>query len=200
MRPLARLFLQVGGGLLAVGPGSRAWALDKQGSAHGGAVAGATQGVSASGSLMTGVALYNESYAARPDNSGLVLMRYAAHGDLDLIGQRLSIPVDINLFSDRLRGGGAKLAPSEIDLIAGLTSTWAFRGGAIEIGSRVEHDRGTDRSPASQTYADLRTRYLFALDDQLRGAATLGWFAYNPSYFARPDNSGKALFRYGCHL
>jgi hypothetical protein len=31
------------------------------------------------------------------------------------------------------------------------------------------------------------------------GWLTLGWFAYNPSYFARPDNSGKALLRYNVH-
>ena len=29
---------------------------------------------------------------------------------------------------------------------------------------------------------------------------TLGWFAYNPSYFARPDNTGRALFRYAAHV
>jgi hypothetical protein len=28
----------------------------------------------------------------------------------------------------------------------------------------------------------------------------LGWFAYNRTYFARPDNTGLALFRYGLHV
>jgi hypothetical protein len=32
------------------------------------------------------------------------------------------------------------------------------------------------------------------------GWLTLGWFAVNPTYAARPDNSGKALFRYAFHL
>src|SRR4029078_8776552 len=29
----------------------------------------------------------------------------------------------------------------------------------------------------------------------VRGYLTLGWFAYNNTYFARPDNTGLALFR-----
>ena len=33
----------------------------------------------------------------------------------------------------------------------------------------------------------------------MSGYATLGWFALNPSYAARPDNSGLALFRYVGH-
>ena len=45
--------------------------------------------------------LYNPTYAARPDNTGLALMRYAGHRDVDLIGSRLSIPIDINTFTDR---------------------------------------------------------------------------------------------------
>ena len=34
----------------------------------------------------------------------------------------------------------------------------------------------------------------------MRGWLTLGWFAYNRSYFARPDNTGLALFRYAAHV
>src|SRR6185295_14360173 len=37
-------------------------------------------------------------------------------------------------------------------------------------------------------------------DGDLSGWLTLGWFAYNPSYAARPDNSGRALLRYAVHL
>jgi hypothetical protein len=36
-----------------------------------------------SGSLLFGVAAYNPSYAARPDNSGLALVRHAPHYDFD---------------------------------------------------------------------------------------------------------------------
>ena len=188
-----------------------AHALDKQGSAHGGGVEGADRGVALSGSLMLGAALYNPSYAARPDNTGLALMRYAAHLDTDLIGRRLSIPLDLNFFTDRERSGIAKLSPSEFDLITGLTSTWGLGPTAVEVGARIEHDLPVDRGDMTQTYVDARARFLYSLahvypslgralrDGDLTGWLTLGWFAYNPSYFARPDNTGRALLRYAVH-
>jgi len=189
-----------------------AHALDKQGSAHGGDLGGPSRGLGLSGSLMLGSSLYNPTYAARPDNSGLALMRYAAHADLDLIGHRLSIPLDLNFFTDREEDGAEKLAPSEFDLITGATSTWPLGQGALELGARIEHDRAVDRKSGQQTYADARARYLFSVaklapgvrsalrGGDLSGWATLGWFAYNPSYFARPDNTGRALFRYAAHM
>ena len=33
----------------------------------------------------------------------------------------------------------------------------------------------------------------------MSGWLTLGWFAINKSYFARPNNTGLALFRYAVH-
>jgi hypothetical protein len=197
--------------LLPLLPATPALALDKQGSAHGGSIAGATQGIHVSGALMAGVSLYNPSYAARPDNTGRTLMRYAAHGDLELIGRRLSVPVDLNLFTDRDRDGVRKLGPTELDGIVGLTSTWEVGPGALEVGTRFEHDRPVDRGGASQSYVDVRARYLYSLaaalpglapalrDGDVSGWVTLGWFAHNPSYFARPDNTGRALLRYALH-
>src|SRR5262245_11490893 len=79
---------------------SSAHALDKQASAHAGQVAGSDHGIALTGSVLAGVALVNPSYAARPDNTGHALVRFAPHIDFDLIGTRLSIPVDVNLFSD----------------------------------------------------------------------------------------------------
>jgi hypothetical protein len=164
-----------------------------------------------SGALSLGVSLVNPTYAARPDNSGHALMRYAGHADVDLIGQHLSIPLDVNLFTDGDRSGGGKVAPSELDLIGGVTSTWALGPGAVELGTRVESDRPVDRSGPGQLYVDTRARYLYSLarffpglpaalrDGDVSGWATLGWFTYNRSYFARPDNSGRALLRYGLH-
>ena len=75
--------------LLAAARSARA--LDKQGSAHGGGIEGPTEGFDLSGSASLGVSLYNPTYAARPDNTGLALFRYAGHADVDLIGRRLSI-------------------------------------------------------------------------------------------------------------
>jgi hypothetical protein len=189
-----------------------AQALDKQGSAHGGDIAGASEGFDLSGSLMLGSALYNPSYAARPDNSGLALMRYAAHVDADLIGRRLSIPLDLNLFSDRTADGAGVLAPSEFDVITGVTSTWAVGKSALEAGARVEHDRPVGRGGYTQTYVDARGRLLYSLanvfprlgpalaDGDVSGWLTLGVFGYNPTYAARPDNTGRALFRYAYHV
>lgn len=193
-------------------------ALDKQGSAHGGALEGPNEGFDVAGAVMLGVALYNPSYAARPGNSGLTLFRYAVHADFDLIGRRLSIPLDVNMFTDGTRTGLRKLIPSEGDLITGVTSTWRLGPGALEAGLRVEHDRTLDATaaeravvPSTQTYIDARARYLFSLanlwpklgdrllDGDVSGWFTLGVFAVNPTYAARPDNSGLALFRYAAH-
>ncbi len=188
-------------------------ALDKQGSAHGGKVAGDSDGMALSGSLLIGVAAFNPTYAARPDNTGHALLRVTPHFDFDLIGRRLSIPIDVNVFSDRDRRGLRKLLPTELDLISGLTSTVATgRASALEFGVRAERDLPVDRGGITQSYVDARLRLLYALapairglsdalgDGDVTGACTLGWFAYNPSYAARPDNTGRALVRYGASL
>lgn len=199
--------------LWAVGitaPGSVA-ALDKQGSAHGGLIGSDDRSFNVSGALMLGVAPYNPSYAARPDNSGLALLRYGGHLDVDLIGRYLSIPIDVSFFSDAKRSGLAVVAPSEFDVIAGVTSTFGAGPGDLEVGVRVEHDRPVDRGDFTQTYVDARGRYLFSLANALPGLGealqegdvsgwvTLGGFVVNPTYAARPDNTGKALLRYAAH-
>lgn len=196
--------------------GTRAHAMDKQGSAHGGSVEGEDTGANVSGSAILGVAIANGTYGARPDNTGLALMRYAGHADFDLIGRHLSIPLDLNMFTDRTQPGvGRKLIPTELDVITGLTTTWKLGPGAIEAGARGEIDlplyRPDGQSDFFQAYGDLRVRYLYSLgsvlpklkrdlaDGDISGFFTLGWFTINPSYAARPDNSGSALFRYGFH-
>ena len=184
----------------------------EQGSAHGGQVGGGAQEFNVSGAAMLGASLYNPTYAARPDNSGHALFRYALHFDVDLLGRMLSIPLDLNMFTDRERHKAAVFAPSELDLIGGLTSTNTLtRGFDLEAGARVEHDRPVDRGRYTQTYVDARARLLYSaaalspsladrlVDGDVSGYATLGWFAYNPTYAARPDNTGKALFRYAVH-
>jgi hypothetical protein len=211
--PLRRIWLLFWSALtLASFAPARGSALDKQGSAHGGAVSGESEGFAISGSLLLGVALVNPTYAARPDNTGHTLGRFAPHLDIDLIGSRLSIPVDINVFTDRDRRGLRKLGPTEFDVISGLTSTWPVDRMALELGARVEADLPIDRGTYSQAYVDARARLLYSaaaywpeLNSKLGGGditgnATLGWFAYNPTYAARPDNSGTALLRYALHV
>lgn len=198
----------------------QAAALDKQGSAHGGGVEGPDSGFALGGNVAVGAALFNPTYAARPNNSGLALFRAAAHFDIDLIGRRLSIPLDLNVFTDRKATPGARWAvPSEFDLITGLTSTWRLGPGALEGGARVENALGLDKggypdgaaAPKAQTYVDARLRYLMSLEaldpdaakalanGDVSGWVTLGWFAVNNAYFARPDNTGVALLRYAAH-
>ena len=191
-------------------------AMDKQGSAHGGEVEGEDSGFNVSGSAILGAAIANGTYGARPDNTGLTLFRYAAHVDFDLIGRHLSIPLDLNMFTDRTQPGvGRKFIPTELDAISGVTTTWRLGPGAVEVGARGEVDlplfRPNGESTFYQAYADLRARYLYSLadaspklkrdlvDGDISGFFTLGWFTINPSYAARPDNSGSALFRYGYH-
>lgn len=198
--------------MFVLGTASAAQALDKQGSAHGGQVGGDSKELNVSGAAMLGASLYNPSYAARPDNTGLALFRYALHLDVDLLGRLLSIPIDVNLLSDRERKGALKLAPSELDLIGGVTSTNDLaKGFDLELGARVEHDGPVDRGSYSQTYVDVRARGLYSIaalspglvdalhDGDNSGFVTLGWFAVNPSYAARPDNTGRALLRYALH-
>jgi hypothetical protein len=191
-----------------------AFALDKQGSAHGGDASGDDDdGFDLEGAVSFGTALYNPSYAARPDNTGLALFRYALHVDIDLVGRKLSVPVDLNMFTDREKHGAAIFAPTEFDVISGLTTTWEIaKGSSLEIGSRVEHDRAVDQGGSTQTYVDARTRLLYSLakawptlgedlhTGDVSGWFTLGVFAYNPTYFARPDNTGRALVRYNPHV
>jgi len=147
-----------------------------------------------------------------PDNTVIPLICLAGHVDLDLIGQHLSIPLDVNLFTDRTAPGAGFLVPSELDLIGGVTSTWALPYGAIEFGTRAEADMGVDRPTLTQGYLDVRSRYLLQSDDfgerrpswlvhnHFSSATTLGVFAWNPSYAARPDNTGLALLRYAQRL
>ena len=145
---------------------SPAYALDKQGSAHGGEVGpepGHETEFNVSGAASMGVSILNPTYAARPDNTGLALMRYALHADVDLLGRYLSIPVDLNTFTDRQRRGLGVFAPSEFDVIVGVTTTQSIAKGVDgELGARVEHDRPVDRGGFTQTYADVRARPLLA--------------------------------------
>jgi len=190
---------------------STAQALDKQGSAHGGTIEGGDTGFDVSGNVFFGSALYNPSYPARPDNTGLALFRFGAHADFDLIGRRLSIPLDVNILTDAERKGAGVFVPSEGDVIGGLTSTWLLGPGALEVGARFEQDMPLDRGGLIQRYGDARARYLYSiaeglgLDDMttgqdIRGYVVLGGFFYNSAYAARPDNTGLALFRYATHL
>lgn len=170
-----------------------------------------TRGFNLSGALQFGVAPVNLSYGAYPDNAGLALFRYGAHADVDLIGRRLTIPVDVTMFTDGTADGIAALAPTEFDVLTGVHTTWELGPGLLEVGPHFEHDRPVGNAGFSQTYVDVRARYLYSLgtsipsvgralfDGDLSGWVSLGWFVSKPTYAARPDNTGLALFRYTAH-
>ena len=166
------------------------------------------------------MSLYNPTYAARPDNTGLALFRYACHVDFDLIGRRLSIPIDINMFTDRLAIGFArKFVPSRARRDHRRHHHLARSGRARSRPARASRSTPLDRGgyprpPASTSrrYADVRARYLYSLGGDPPGvgprcaaatcAAGSRWAGspINQTYFARPDNTGLALFRYAVHV
>lgn len=147
----------------------------------------------------------NPTFAARPDNTGLVGMRYMAHLEMDLYKQYLTFYTDQNFFSDRTNGW---IILSEWDMtyaLTGLVDRWGWR-------IQYERDAPLDRSGLTQAYGDvLATGNLHAADDfswwrrhfpnqNLNAYAGFGWLFHNSNYFARPDNTGLALFRYVAHV
>ena len=156
------------------------------------------------GYLLAAPFVSNPTFAARPDNTGLVGMRYMAHLEVDLYKQYLTFYTDQNFFSDRTNGW---IILSEWDMayaLTGLIDRWGWR-------IQYERDAPIDKSGLKQAYADvLGTGNLHAADDfswwrkyfphqNLNAYAGFGWLFHNSSYFARPDNTGRALFRYVAH-
>ena len=156
------------------------------------------------GYLLTGAFVKNPSFAARPDNSGLVGLRHMVHIETDLYKQYLTFYTDQNFFSDRT-DGWIKL--SEWD------ATVAFTGVVGRFNWRLQYERDAplDRSGIKQAYADtLVTARFQAVQDStwwrrtfpqqnLTAYAGAGWLFHNSNYFARPNNTGRALFRYVAH-
>ncbi len=156
------------------------------------------------GYLLTGAFVDNPTFAARPDNTGLVGLRHMLHLETDLYEQYLTFYTDQNFFSDRTEGW---ITLSEWD------STVAFTGLIDRFNWRLQYERDApiDRSGIKQAYADaLITARFQAIQDlawwrrafphqNLTAYAGGGWLFHNSNYFARPDNTGRALYRYVGH-
>ncbi len=156
------------------------------------------------GYFLTGVFAHNPSFAARPDNTGLVGLRHMLHLETDLYKQYLTFYTDQNFFSDRTNGW---IELSEWD------GTYALTGVAGHLSWRLQYERDTpiDRKGLAQAYADgLVSAKFQAVQDfpawrrllpnqNLTAYAGAGWLFHNTNYFARPDNTGRALFRYVAH-
>lgn len=157
-----------------------------------------------SGYLLTGAFVKNPTFAARPDNTGLVGMRHMLHLETDLYKQYLTFYTDQNFFSDRTDGW---ITLSEWD------ATFALTGVLDRFNWRLQYERDAplDRSGLKQAYADaLVTARIQASQDfawwrhtfphqNLTAYAGAGWLFHNSQYFARPNNTGRALFRYVTH-
>ncbi len=156
------------------------------------------------GYLLSGAFMNNPSFAARPDNSGLVGLRHMIHLETDIYKEYLQFYTDQNFFSDR-RAGWISL--SEWDAVFAFTGTvrnWGWR-------LQYERDAPLDRQGLIQAYGDTLVTYRPAdarslswwrsafPEQNLTLYAGGGWLFHNQSYFARPDNSGRALFRYVAH-
>lgn len=156
------------------------------------------------GYFLTAAFVSNPSFAARPDNTGLVGLRHMLHLETDLYKQYLTFYTDQNFFSDRTKGW---IVLSEWDgtyAFTGLIDRWSWR-------LQYERDAPLDKSGLIQAYADaLLTSRFQAIKDlglwqrtfpnqNLTAYAGAGWLFHNSDYFARPDNTGRALFRYVVH-
>ncbi|HEY6085206.1 MAG TPA: hypothetical protein VIU63_07400 [Nitrospira sp.] len=157
------------------------------------------------GYLLAGAFISNPSFAARPDNTGRVGMRYMLHAETDLYKKYLTFYSDQNFFSDRDKGW---IILTEWDQTYGLTGAlghWNWR-------VQYERDAPLDKSGLIQAYADGLVNYRIRTNDDwawwrrmfprnnLTAYAGAGWLYYNQTYFARPDNTGRALFRYVAHF
>ncbi len=156
------------------------------------------------GYFLSAAFLDNPTFAARPDNTGLAGMRYMIHLETDLYREYLQFYTDQNFFSDRTNGW---VELSEWD------GTYALTGSFRDWGWRIQYERDAplDRSGTKQVYADTLLTYRFPdargsawwrttfPDQNLSFYAGAGWLFHNQDYFARPDNTGRALFRYVAH-
>lgn len=156
------------------------------------------------GYFLTAAFVHNPTFAARPDNTGLVGLRHMLHLETDLYRQYLTFYTDQNFFSDRTQGWITLTEWDGTYALTGLIDHWSWR-------LQYERDAPLDRSGIKQIYADaLLTRQFHAVTDlswwrtrfpqqNLTAYAGIGWLFHNDHYFARPDNTGRALFRYVAH-
>ena len=156
------------------------------------------------GYVLSSAFISNPTFAARPDNTGLVGLRHMLHLETDLYKQYLTFYTDQNFFSDRTKGW---IELSEWD------GTFAVTGLVDRFGWHIQYERDAplDKSGIIQTYADaLLTSRFQAIQDlswwqrvfpnqNLTAYAGAAWLFHNGHYFARPDNTGRALFRYVAH-
>src|SRR5207244_1948119 len=109
------------------------------------------------GHLTAGWFAYNPTYAARPDNTGNALLRYAAHAEVSVWHHRVALGVDGTLFTDR----HAEVAqrPSELDLTVEAVGRWK----PFELRLAYERDMPVDRGGLVQHFVYVLASWSFDL-------------------------------------
>lgn len=156
------------------------------------------------GYLYFGYFFHNPTFAARPDNSGLVLLKYGLHLDLQP-NPWLTFSYDSNFFSDERASN--EIRPSEWDNHFALAAQWK----RVELSVHYERDAPADRGGLVQAYGEVQGRLFWDLKDLapalaqrfprqgISGFFALGKFVARENYFARPDNTGSVFLRYVGH-
>ena len=156
------------------------------------------------GYFLTAAFVSNPTFAARPDNTGLVGLRHMLHLETDLYKQYVTFYTDQNFFSDRNEGWIRLTEWDGTYALTGLIDRWGWR-------IQYERDAPLDKSGIKQVYADSLVTARFQSEQDapwwrrifphqnLTAYAGAGWLFHNSNYFARPDNTGRALFRYVAH-
>ncbi len=137
----------------------------------------------------------NNSFAARPDNTGLVKYRYLGHVELTPSWSPITLVLDTNFFTDRKASN--EFQPSEWDQTVGLL--YRYERWAAFL--RYERDMPIDKSGLVQAYSEIQgmRHWDDLLVKESEFYAGLGWLFATQNYFARPNNTGRALFRYVLH-
>ena len=157
------------------------------------------------GYFLTAPFVSNPSFTARPNNTGRVAMRHMLHLETDLYKQYLTFYTDQNFFSDRDTGWIKLSEWDDTYALTGIIHHWNWR-------IQYERDKPLDQSGLQQIYADTLVTYRLQAEhdwtwfrkqfpnQNLTAYAGVGWLFFNHNYFARPDNTGSALYRYVAHV
>jgi hypothetical protein len=137
----------------------------------------------------------NTSFRARPDNTGLVKYRYLGHVEIQPHWSPVVLVLDTNFFTDKERSN--EFRPSEWDQAIGFL----YRYQDLAALLRYERDMPIDKSGLVQAFGEIQGLWnhsdLLVKNSQFYAA--IGWLFSTQTYFARPDNTGRALFRYVLH-
>ena len=139
--------------------------------------------------------VHNTSFRARPDNTGIVKYRYLGHLEIQPQWSPVALVLDTNFFTDR--DARNEFRPSEWDQAIGVLYRYEQWAALL----RYERDIPIDKSGLVQAFGEIQGMWHHE-DLLIKNSdfyAAVGWLFSTQTYFARPDNTGRALFRYVVH-